>query len=281
MNLLRKYKLDRLLLLQENKNQSYWKNIALIFLTSLIFCACARYEDLVILDEGPEFPTAPEVILNKRLPIIQPNDVLYITVEADDPEGLAAEPFNKSLGNNLGGGGGNLIELSGYLVDTAGYIEFPILGELKVGGRTTDECKTIIKNELLTYIKNPVVNIRFLNFRINLIGEVSSPGAYSTTNERLTIFEALSQAGGITPVGNSTNILIIREKEGKREYGRINLKSRDVFQSPYFYLQQNDVLYVEPLETKIAVVRDPALRILPWVSFVSSSLAFLIAVFRN
>lgn len=248
----------------------------------LLFNSCARYKDLVILDEGPEFSTTPEAILNKRLPIIQPNDVLYITVEADDPEGLAAKPFNKSLGNNLaGGGGGNLIELSGYLVDTAGYIEFPVLGSLKVGGKTTDESKTMIKNGLLVYVKNPVVNIRFLNFRINLIGEVGRPGAYTTTNERLTVFEALSQAGGITPVGNSSNILIIREKEGQREYGRINLKSRDVFQSPYFYLQQNDVLYVEPLETKIAVVRDPALRFIPWVSFITSSLAFLITIFRN
>lgn len=230
------------------------------------------------MNQGEEFPAEPEYIDNKQLPTIQPNDVLFIQVEADDLEGIAAQPFNKTAGMIGGGGGGNLIELSGYLVDTSGQIEFPILGIIDVGGKTTNEARTAIKDKLLPYIKSPIVNVRFLNFRVNIMGEVSAPGVITTTNERLTIMEAITQAGGITPVGNATNILIVRERGNQREYGRINLKDRAVFHSPYFYLHQNDVIYVEPLETKITQVRDPAQRIFPWVSLGISTITFLIAV---
>ncbi|MEM8526567.1 MAG: polysaccharide biosynthesis/export family protein [Bacteroidota bacterium] len=210
---------------------------------------------------------------------MQPNDVLFIQVEADDLEGIAAQPFNKTAGMiGGGGGGGNLIELNGYLVDTAGQIEFPILGTLEVGGKTTSEAREELEGKLLPYIKAPIVNIRFLNFRVNIMGEVGAPGVITTTNERLTIMEAITQAGGLTPVGNATNILIVREKGNQREYGRINLKDRAVFHSPYFYLYQNDVIYIEPLETKITQVRDPAQRIFPWVSLGISTITFLIAV---
>ncbi|MEM1327118.1 MAG: polysaccharide biosynthesis/export family protein [Bacteroidota bacterium] len=258
--------------------QGFFKSIALF--SFLLFSSCASFQDLLLLDEGEAYPETPETITNRKLPVIQPSDVLYITVEADDLEGIAAKPFNKEPTTAIAGGGGgaNLIELSGYLVDTSGHIEFPVLGKLKMGGLTTAEAQQYIKDQLLPYIKRPIVNIRFLNFKVNIVGEVNGPGVYTTTNERLTIFEALSQAGGISSFGNASNILIIREQNGEREYGRINLKSRDVFNSPYFYLQQNDVLYVEPLETKISQVRDPAQRVFPWVSLGISTITFLIAV---
>ncbi|MEL6944263.1 MAG: polysaccharide biosynthesis/export family protein, partial [Bacteroidota bacterium] len=199
---------------------------------SLFLSSCASFEDLLLLNQGEAFPTEPEYIDNKQLPTIQPNDVLYIQVEADDLEGIAAQPFNKSIGMIGGGGGGNMLELSGYLVDTAGQIEFPILGIIEVGGKTTSEARAVIKDKLLPYIKAPIVNIRFLNFRVNIMGEVGAPGIITTTNERLTIMEVLTQAGGITPVGNATNILIVREKRNQRTYGRINLQDRAVFNSP-------------------------------------------------
>jgi polysaccharide export outer membrane protein len=163
-------------------------------------------------------------------------------------------------------------------VDTSGYIEFPVLGQLGIGNKTTIEAQAYIKEQLLPYIKRPIVNVRFLNFRVNILGEVGAPGIFTTTNERLTIFEALTQAGGVTAFGNASNILIVREQNGERSYGRINLKSREVFNSPYYYLKQNDLLYVEPLETKIAQVSDPAQRVFPWVSLGISTITFLIAV---
>ena len=112
--------------------------------------------------------------------------------------------------------------------------------------------------------------VRFVNFRISIFGEVSSPGNFVLPNERITILDAVSGAGDLTEYANRTNILIIREYDGTREYGRINLQDRDLFNSPYFYLKQNDIIYVEPLKEATAATRDQAQRILPWLSIITS-----------
>ena len=168
----------------------------------------------------------------------------------------------------------------GYLVDSEGYIDVPVLGKIFVAGLTFQELKEQLLQQLATYLKDPVVVVRFLNFRVTVLGEVSNPSTFLLANERVTLLDALGQAGDITPYGNRTNILVIREQNGERNFGRLNIQDREIFQSPYFYLQQNDVVYVEPLEEKTSTVRDQTQRILPWLSVITSLTTLVITLSR-
>lgn len=211
---------------------------------------------------------------------IQHDDLLSIKITALDME--AALPFNidpLTLNQNLNAGVG-LRPLIGYLVDSEGYIDMPIMGKVYVAGLTFQELKQILIDELDTYLKEPIVVIRFLNFRVTVLGEVASPSTFFMANERVTLLDALGQAGDITPYGNRTNILVIREQDGERTFGYLNLQDRAIFQSPYFYLQQNDVVYVEPLEEKTSTVRDQTQRILPWLSVITSLTTLVITLSR-
>ena len=243
-----------------------------IILLSLILglSSCVTHEELLNFNQGPTFPDAAKNIDNLPQLQIQPDDLLSIRVKALDP--LAAEPFNVDplIGNlnmNMAGGARPLI---GYLVSREGTIDFPMLGTIKVIGLTTDELKNLLLEKLQPFLKDPVVLVRFLNFRITVLGEVLTPGTYFVSNERVTILDMLGQAGDITPYGNRANVLIIREQNGQRLTARLNLQDRTIFESPYFYLQQNDVIYVEPLPIKTASIRDQSQRILPWLSAITA-----------
>jgi polysaccharide export outer membrane protein len=160
--------------------------------------------------------------------------------------------------------------LIGYLVDSGGFIDFPILGRIQAAGITTAELKINLIKQLEPYLKNPVVVVRFLNFRITVLGEVFQPSSFVFPNERVTVLDALGLAGDMTPYANRTNVLVVRELNGQRSFARLNLQDRHIFESPFFFLQQNDVIYVEPLEAKTSTVRDQTQRILPWLSVISS-----------
>lgn len=237
----------------------------------LLLSSCVTHEDLLNFTQGEEFPTVPKSIQNLPQLSIQPDDLLSIRIKALDP--AAAVPFNidsENMGNmNMGGGAGTR-PLIGYLVDRQGTIDLPILGKIEVIGKTTDEVRQIIADKLKPYLQEPVVAVRFLNFRITVLGEVGRPGSFSVANERITILDILGLAGDITPYGNRTNILVIREENGQRKFGQLNLQERDIFGSPYFYLRQNDVIYVEPLEVRTASIRDQSQRILPWLSAITA-----------
>jgi polysaccharide biosynthesis/export protein len=172
-------------------------------------------------------------------------------------------------GATVGGGGE---PMTGYFVDQEGFIDFPILGRFDVKQKTLNEVKSLLYNKLKTYLKDPVVNIRFLNLKISVLGEVARPGTIRLTNKRVTIFEAIGLAGDMTPYSNRTNILLIREQNGRRFIKRINLQSSKVFTSPYYYLQQNDVVIVDPNKTKANTTADPASR---WITYVSAGVSIL------
>lgn len=248
------------------------KNTILFTLIVLLLSSCVTHDELLNFTEGPEFPTAPVDIQNLPQLEIQPDDLLSIRVRALDP--IAAEPFNVDpMGGNMNMNmmaGGGMRPLIGYLVSREGTIDFPMLGTIKVIGMTTDELKELLLNELDPFLKDPVVLVRFLNFRITVLGEVSGPGTYFVGQERVTLLDMLGQAGDITPYGNRTNVLVIREQNGQRVTERMNLHNRDIFESPFFYLQQNDVIYVEPLPTRTASIRDQSQRILPWLSAITA-----------
>ena len=138
----------------------------------------------------------------------------------------------------------------GYLIDQNGNINVPTIGQIKVSGYTTEEISNKLKSKLEIYLSQPVVNVRILNFKISVLGDVKNPGSYNIQNEKITLLEALSLAGDLNTTGKRNNVLIVREKDGSREYMHVNLNSKEVFNSPYFYLKNNDVLYVKPNRVK-------------------------------
>lgn len=246
----------------------------------LLLNACVTHKQLVNF-QGTALPlNKPEDILNLINLEIQPEDLLHITVHSGDVEAAAPYNLNPQNGNNnnafmnqQAGNGANSLELfSGYFVDREGFIDFPGLGRIEVAGLTLEEAKFKILDLLKVYLKDAVVNIRFLNFKITVLGEVNAPGTIRLTNKRVTLLEALGMAGDLTSYANRTNILIVREHDGKRTYERLNLQDNSIFASPYFYLMQNDVIYVEPLPAKTATTADLVQRI---ISYSSAGLSLL------
>ena len=186
---------------------------------------------------------------------IMPKDVLSITVSTVNPE--AAAPFNQTVPTILSRGQQSTYSnslLQSYLVDNNGQIEFPIVGTLTVGGLTKSECEQMVLSKILPYLnenERPIVTVRMFNYKISVIGEVNRPGMYTVGNEKINIFEALAQAGDLTIYGVRKNVKLIREDAtGKKEIHTLNLNDADLVTSPYYYLQQNDIVYVEPNKVK-------------------------------
>lgn len=174
-------------------------------------------------------------------------DALTITVNALDMEAVAA--FNLPIYNPGQIGTDRLYSsyaLQYYMVDKNGDIHFPTLGKFHVEGMTISELTDTLTNEISKSVNDPIVNVHFANYQVTVLGEVSRPGRYAVTGERVTILDALGLAGDMTPYGKRDNVLVARESDGKMQFERINLNNASVFTSPFFYLQQNDVVYVEP-----------------------------------
>lgn len=185
-------------------------------------------------------------------PKIQSGDILSISVSSLSPESNVL--FNNVLlptANNNNVIADKLDE--GYLVDKDGFINFPVLGKIRLAGFSKEEATQKMTDLIKENVKNPIVNIRYLNFSVTVIGEVNTPSTFVIPSEKVNVLEALGLAGDMTAFGRRENVLIIREKEGVRTTSRINLNNKDVLNSPYFYLQQNDIVYVEPdNKTKVA-----------------------------
>lgn len=183
---------------------------------------------------------------------LQPDDQLLIIVSSENSE--AAAPYNLRTYAYSGNTENANLQArdQAYVVDKEGNIEFPILGTIKVGGltriETTNKIKDLLKNG---HISDPIVNMRLLNFKVSVLGEVAKPGVFSISGERVTLIEALALAGDLTIYGKRNSILLIREKNGTKTYEKIDITKTDFINSSNYYLSQNDVLYVEPNKTKI------------------------------
>jgi polysaccharide biosynthesis/export protein len=183
--------------------------------------------------------------------VLQPDDLLMIIVSSTDME--AALPFNlESVVTPRVNGQAEMgqRQIQMYLVDREGNIEFPILGTLKVSGVAKTAFVEILKEKLKKYLKDPIVNIRLMNFKVSVQGEVNRPGVVNSLTERMTLPEAISLAGDLTIYGKRNNIILIRENQGKKEIKRIDITKADFINSPYYYLMQNDMIYVEPNSAK-------------------------------
>ena len=187
---------------------------------------------------------------------IMPKDILTITVNTVNPE--ASAPFNlivrstlSSTSSTIGTTGGSL---QTYLVDNEGGIDFPVIGYIKVGGLTKRECEKLIHDKVKPYLnaaENPVVTVRMSSYSISVLGEVNKPGSYQVSREKINILEALAQAGDLTIYGVRERVKLIREDaQGHKQIYTVNLNDANILTSPYYYLQQNDILYVEPNKVK-------------------------------
>jgi polysaccharide export outer membrane protein len=191
-----------------------------------------------------------EAIKNYQPLKIQTGDLLGINVSSLNPE--ASSVFNTNInrinGNSLDASATNPIY--GFRVNTTGQVQLPLLGATAVVGMTTDEVAKDMTAKLQDYLKNPIVNVRILNFKISVLGDVQKPDSYTIQNEHVNINEALSLAGDLNITAKRKNVLLVREENGQRQFATIDLTSKDVFTSPYYYLHNNDVLYVDADKTK-------------------------------
>lgn len=265
------------------------KIIRYLFFLALLTTSCVTYEPLINFEEG--VPTqSTEEILNQMELRIQPEDLLKIDVYSTNPKAVAAFNLQQAGGGQQmnmqqlgvrGEGTNNLEFFMGYFVNAEGSVDLPYLGAVDVNGLTLAQAKNKIGDQLKSYVTDAVVNIRFLNFKVTVLGEVNRPGALRLSNQRVTLLEAIGMAGDLTPYANRTEVLIVREVRGERTYARLNLQDYDIFESPYFYLQQNDVVYVEPLRSRIATVADPLQRFIGYGSGVLSIVTLIIALSSN
>ncbi|MDO9275288.1 MAG: polysaccharide biosynthesis/export family protein [Lutibacter sp.] len=242
--------------------------VAIVLLISM--GSCVAKKEMLYLQDAEGINALESIV--KVEPKIQQGDILAINVSAIDVE--AAMPFNLYEGGSTT----TTLKPITYLVNSDGEINFPVLGKIKVEGFTTKEITNHLTETLAVYIKNPIVNIRLTNFKVTVLGEVKSPGTYPVPNERISILEAIGLAGDLTIQGKRKTVVLIREQNGKRTFIDIDLTSREILNSPYFYLAQNDVLIVEPNKSKInssAVGANTGI-ILTSISFLISIVAILI-----
>lgn len=218
------------------------------------FCSCSSYRKIPYFQDLNKTTVSEEPLDNYTPPLIQPQDILGVNVSSLNPE--ASVVFNYNLnrvnGNNYDVSPGNPVV--GYLVDAQGEIHLPLVGAMKVAGLTTSDVSRQLQAKLQTYLKQPIVNLRIINFKVSVFGDVLKPDVYNVQNERITIPEALSLAGDLNITAIRTNVLLVREQNGKRQYIPIDLTSKAIFNSPYFYLKNNDVIYVQADKTKFATV---------------------------
>ena len=209
--------------------------IGFIFLLS----SCADEREFLYFQSATADNSLPQFI-----PTLKRNDMLAITVSSLDPE--ATKPFNV----NASGG------VSQYLIDEEGNIEFPVIGTVRLAGLTKTEAVLLLTERIKTHVRNPIISMRITNFKVTVLGDVARPGLVPVPNERITVLEALGQSGDIQLTGNRSNVLVISEHMGKRKETLIDLRNKDVFKSPAYFLNQNDVVYVQMTRIKFKQTSD-------------------------
>ena len=253
----------------------------------IILSSCSSSKEITYLQNVDELSSAAlSQTLGVPDQVVMPGDLLDITVMATDR--TAVQPFNRRVVDFVRAGGTalNSEELNFYLVDNNGYIDMPVLGRIYVQGMTKSQLEDYVRNQIHPkYIHEvPAVTVRFENFRISVLGDVKSPDTYVIPNERVNILEAIALAGDLNITGRRDNVLLVRTNaDGTHTTARIDLKDKDLILSPYFYLQQNDVIYVEPNKSKAstATVVPPTASLAISVTGAAISAASLIMTILN
>lgn len=218
----------------------------LIFGSCLVCSSCISKKEVLYFQDIEQLSELDQNVNYNT--VIRPNDLLSITVSSQDPESVAM--FNPVAGANGSSGTANE-SIGTYLVDSEGNIEFPYLGTVNIGNTTRNETVALLKDMISVYAKEAVVNLRILNFTVSVLGEVEKPGTFTISDERLTVLEALGLAGDMTIFGERKSVKVIREENGIKAYGELDFTSINIINSPFYYLQQNDVIMVSPNKAQI------------------------------
>ncbi len=258
------------------------KKILLMAMLALALASCNTSKKIVYFQDIQV--NRPEAITEARDITVQPKDQISILVSSKDPQ-LAAL-FNlprvqyRVGDNNMQNTNG---DVSGYTLDTEGYIDFPVLGRLYVAGMTKSEIASFIKKRLMdeNLINDPVVTVEFMNLYYSILGEVNSPGKYMITKDQITLLEAISMAGDLTIYGKRDAVFVVREEDGQRVTHWVDLRTQDLFHSPVYYLKQNDVIYVQPNKVRAgqSTINENSVKSVSlWISIASflSSLGVLL-----
>jgi len=246
----------------------------LMYLTSCSSTKQAQYLQGV-------FDTARLSQLNLQEPLVQKGDLLGIVVYSESPAATAIynQPVispNVAIGGINSGG----LPSQGYLVDSDGNIQFQSIGSIHVAGMNRKQLNDTLVERLKVFLVDPYTSIRFLNYKITVIGEVTRPGTYSIPGERVNVLEAIGLSGELTLYGRKDDVLVIREANNRREFGRLDLRDPNVFTSPYYYLQQNDVVVIDQVKNKSSANDQVVLRNVSIGATVVSTIAILISVLR-
>ena len=225
------------------------KTIAKLLIIVITFHACAPYRKTIYIQDETLTGGVPKYYENKKFEYrIQTNDVLHIRVLSADQEINNTFNINNNAGGNFGNPGS--LYISGYSVDHQGNISLPIVGKLSVRNLTLFEVQNLVQQSIDVYLKNATVIVKLINFRITVLGEVTRPGSFVINNAQANLFEALGQAGDIQQFGNKENVRIMRQTSDGAEVVSLDITKSDIMNSKYYYLQPNDVIYIEPLRSK-------------------------------
>jgi polysaccharide export outer membrane protein len=257
----------------------------LLFLLAITtaFSACKTYKNIVYFKDVNDslYNQAQSIPLtNFTDPVIRPNDILQVSVQTLDPQSSSmtgaqtTSTYNVQGASSMAAGGSTV---QGFLVDKNGNIELPLVGTIKVSGMTTTDAKEAIRKKASLYYKDPVVNVRFANFNISVIGEVNRPAQYTVPNEKASILDAIAMAGDLTIYGKRENVMLIREEDGVKKAIRFDLNKSDIFQNPYFYLRQGDVIYVAPNKAKAAANDVATIRNISIITSLASLIVVVIS----
>ncbi|NND64063.1 MAG: sugar transporter [Flavobacteriaceae bacterium] len=217
------------------------KHLLALILVSTLLVSCATKKEIIYFqDVETDIPIGDQ---QKFEPVIESNDILHISVSSMNEEVLT--PFRRNTGTQAAVNTANQ-GLQGYLVNADGNIRFPVIGDFQVVGKTRGNVEDELREKLSEFITDVVLDVRIMNFKVTVLGEVNNPGVYTIEDERVTLPQALGLAGDLSEDGKRGNIMVIREVDGKQTVSRIDLTKTEFFSSPYYFLKQNDVVYVEP-----------------------------------
>lgn len=213
--------------------------------------------------------------------IIKPDDQLMINVTAYNPEDV--QMFNSLLQGQTGQSsaapsGSQTNPMTGYIVDKSGMITLPYIGEFLAAGLTLREMEIFLGKQLERFVKQPVVKVRFLNHYVNVLGNVGAPGQITMNNEQMTIFDLLARSGDLQMTAIRDNVLVVREENGTRKSGRVNLLSKSVYENPYFHLQHRDLVYVEPVQASYVSRSEKFTKVMGPINAAAGMLALVLAI---
>jgi len=260
----------------------YKKNnflLLVVLSVAAMFSSCGTTQNVVYLSniDSAKYTQIPKAAFKQ--PLIQADDILSITIQTQDVTDPSA--FNQTSntgGNSSSGSDPAAAATTGFLVNIDGNVEIPIIGSVKVSELTTTQAKDLIKIKASKYYKDPTVQVRFANYKVTILGEVARPAAYILPNEKVTIFDAISLAGDLTIYGKRENVMLMRDNGDKQDIIRLDLTSSQVVSSPYYYLKQNDVIYVEPSKARASANNAQKTQI---ITIGISVLTLLVSIFAR